>query len=1159
MVRFILFLSLISLVHPWVLAQSGLGGQRVIEESWTFRDGAPEQINSLAQTGDGFLWLGGSTGLFRFDGKRFERFQPSSGDQLLSTNVYSVFAPPTGGLWVGYRFGGFSFLNNGRVKNYSGEIAASTGTIWQFAQDHDGVVWAGTTRGLWRFQDSVWRHLGAERNAPNGSVGYVAFDRTGTLWVKAGKKLLYLRPGSKQFRVADENLRAEGFTLDVEGRVVTSQRAQQAPNSRGNSEERPQDFPVLRNRSTQIMDWNNSVWIIDAPPHSLARIQTLEQLKNVRSKDTRNSETYNVHPYGNAQLVDREGNVWFSDGRDTYRFRYSPLMEQKGPFKLGPFAIAADDDGAVWIGSWRSPELYHVARGKIDAHYNVRQAGGLETGWSCAYRARDKTFWFGGRAGLWHLVHRKLMPIKVPHELNDQVGYLQAIAADRAGGLWFSFGRHGLYRLADGVWTPYGGRNDLPKTGVITEFTDGLGRVWFGYRQSQLAVLDGDRVRVYGPSDGVRVGNITAIYGRGPEIWIGGEFGLQQFSNGRFRNIAAVDGNWIRGIAGIVETADGDLWLNGLSGIVHIGRAEVAEAIKSSTYQVKAEHLGARDGLPGVAEQLRPLGSAIEGSDGRLWFAEMSGLVWLDPNRSTVKVLAPPITIQTVAADDKNYETVSSLTLPAHTSSVQINYAAVSLSHPEAIRFRYRLQETDAVWHEVVTASPVTYRNLSPGSYHFRVAASDTNGSWSDQMADVDFTILPAWYQTGWFRGLFAAAILGVLWALYQVRIQQVRRQERTLRDVIETIPTFAWTALPDGSVDFVNCHWQKYSGMSPEQTVGSGWKTAVHPEDLKRYAEKWLASMASGDPFESEVRFRRGADAQYRWCLTRAVPLRDARGKILKWYGISTDIEDRERAKQLQADLAHINRVSTMGELSASLAHELKQPIAATVMNAKTCFRWLKRDKPDLEKACAATSRIVEEQNRAAEMIDHLRSLYKKSPPKRELVDVNEVVHEMVVLLRGEANRYAASMRTDLAAGLPRIMADRVQLQQVLMNLMMNSIDAMKGVGGTHELTIQSQWGEEGQVLISVSDTGVGLPPQQADKIFDAFFTTKAHGTGMGLRISHSIIESNGGRMWAVDNSPRGARFYFTLPPSDETRDLVVSEDRPGAADDPSRQQPVI
>ena len=217
------------------------------------------------------------------------------------------------------------------------------------------------------------------------------------------------------------------------------------------------------------------------------------------------------------------------------------------------------------------------------------------------------------------------------------------------------------------------------------------------------------------------------------------------------------------------------------------------------------------------------------------------------------------------------------------------------------------------------------------------------------------------------------------------------------------------------------------------------------------------------------------------------------------------------------------------MGELAASLSHELKQPITATIMNAKSSLRWLKRDQPDLEEACEATDRIVEDGKRAGDIINRLRSLYKKSPPKRELVDVNEIVREMVVLLRGEANRYAVSVRMDLAAGLPKITADRVQLQQVLMNLMLNAIEAMKETGGV--LTVKSQPEEDSRVMISVSDTGVGLPDQKADEIFNAFFTTKPQGSGMGLSISRSIVESHGGRLWATANSGRGATFHFTLP----------------------------
>jgi C4-dicarboxylate-specific signal transduction histidine kinase len=237
-----------------------------------------------------------------------------------------------------------------------------------------------------------------------------------------------------------------------------------------------------------------------------------------------------------------------------------------------------------------------------------------------------------------------------------------------------------------------------------------------------------------------------------------------------------------------------------------------------------------------------------------------------------------------------------------------------------------------------------------------------------------------------------------------------------------------------------------------------------------------------------------------------------------------------QEALRLTQSDLAHVNRVSTMGELTASLAHEVNQPIAAAVTDANTCLRWLTRDQPDVEEAREAASRVVKDATRAAEIISRVRLTFTKSTPQRELVDVNEVIKEMIVLLRNEALRCSISVRTELS-DIPQIMGDRVQLQQVMMNLMLNAIDAMKNVEWTRELVIKSQRAEHEQLMLAISDTGVGLPPQQADQIFNAFFTTKNHGTGMGLRISRSIVESHGGRLWAADNSPRGASFYLTLP----------------------------
>jgi len=244
------------------------------------------------------------------------------------------------------------------------------------------------------------------------------------------------------------------------------------------------------------------------------------------------------------------------------------------------------------------------------------------------------------------------------------------------------------------------------------------------------------------------------------------------------------------------------------------------------------------------------------------------------------------------------------------------------------------------------------------------------------------------------------------------------------------------------------------------------------------------------------------------------------------------------EALRQARADLAHVNRVTTMGALTASLAHEVNQPIAAAVTNAHACLNWLAGDTPNLEAARASAMSIVEDGTRAAEIISRTRLLFKRGTPQRELVDVNEVIREMILLLSSEITRYFISVRTELAAYLPEVMGDRVQLQQVMMNLITNSIDAMKDVDGTRELAIKSQRAEHGQLTVCVSDTGVGLPLQQADQIFYAFFTTKRHGTGMGLSISRSIVESHNGRLWASDNPPRGASFQLILPTTVKARD---------------------
>jgi PAS domain S-box-containing protein len=437
------------------------------------------------------------------------------------------------------------------------------------------------------------------------------------------------------------------------------------------------------------------------------------------------------------------------------------------------------------------------------------------------------------------------------------------------------------------------------------------------------------------------------------------------------------------------------------------------------------------------------------------------------------------------------------------------------------IPMRYRSAHERGMQHFLKTGQgPVLNRRID-------ITALRRNG----EEFPVELSITPLKFGEAWMFSAFVRDISDRLRSE-----EQLRRSELNLRRMTETIPEMLWSAAPDGAVDYCNARVLEYTGLAQDEIAGAGWMKTIHADDARNTERSWAHSVRTGDPFQAEFRSLRGSDGMYRWCVSRALPLRGFDGFILKWYGTIVDFHDRRQAQEdlrnTQAELAHVNRVMTMGELAASIAHEVSQPLSAIVASGDSCTAWLANEPPNLERARAAAGRMIQAATQASESVQRIRALFKKTTSATTSVDVNAVIEDTISLLRHETHRHSISLRTELQAGVPSVSADRVQLQQVILNLVMNAIESTASVDREpRRLVIQSSLKSPDELLVAVKDTGPGIDREHAERLFTPFFTTKPQGIGMGLPISRSIIEAHGGRLWAEKNEPHGAVFQFVLP----------------------------
>ena len=716
---------------------------------------------------------------------------------------------------------------------------------------------------------------------------------------------------------------------------------------------------------------------------------------------------------------DREGSFWATTrAGDVYRFEpHAPVFRsyrhQPGnPHSLNHDSVMsafAEDRNTLWIGTERGLNRVDRRTGQVTRYEEPVFSRGVRA----IAKDRGGDLWFGTRGnGLVRFDPRSGRYRTYSHRASDPrtLSYdnIGALWIDRGGTLWVATD-FGLNRF-DAATEEF--RKYAPEQKSLTQYhsiaEEPGGVLWlatslhglhrFDPRTGQFTMFE---IRSRDPHS-IGHDRVNSVYvDRSGTVWAATFRGLDKFNprDGTFTSYDSRSGLPTDTVLGILEDENGYLWVSTPDGL---------SRFDPRTGTCTNYHTS--DGL--VTDLFSVPAVATRSPSGEMFFGSYSGLVAFFPDQVIEhKFVAAPVVLTNFRLFGEPVQpgngplkepiwSATSLELAAR-SIFSFDFSALSYIDPARTRYRYRLEELESEWNETdSTRRTVTYTTLPAGDYTLRVQARTTRGGWSENGVALHIRILPPWYGTWFFRGLCAAAFLTLLSVSWQFRIRQLQRESRRLQDLIETVPAMAWTARPDGSNTFVNRRWTEYTGLSAEDTAGSGWMAAVHPEDRQPYSEKWRASLATGEPFESEARFRCSADEEYRWFLARGVPLRDKHGKIRRWYGLLMDIEDRKRAeearerlRQIEADLAHFNRVSMMGELAASIAHEVNQPLSGIVSNGSACLRWLAGDAPNVEEVREAVRDIVRDGKRAGEVIARIRALTKRTAPPREKLDLNETI----------------------------------------------------------------------------------------------------------------------------------------------------------------------
>jgi signal transduction histidine kinase/ligand-binding sensor domain-containing protein len=764
-------------------------------------DGAPVGAASMAQTEDGWLWVSTRTGLYRYDGFGFEKVSllPPSGNGSEST--WTIYAAPGGDLWVSRAYGGVARLRRGEVTLFgTAEGLPGNVAVDEFGSDGDGHLWAAADTGLYRFDGTRWTEASAAWGMPEAVEGFHEEAR-GNLWVLTKGKLYLLRKGARRFEDSGIPGTYPGHLLNnPDGSVWlrTNSGIHPLPGEWGTP------FPHAparrANSTTTTFDRDGNLWSV-ACEVNLCRMAG----KYVDATTTGDIEEPRMQKYSDDLAMtsqatmnlmeDRDGHVWVSTKAGLDVFRDSWLSRVRFPKLEVYFALFEDSNGQTWTGTASRtayPDLlWKLTPGPVPVP-------GFEGAVNSAYRDGDGSVWLGGTGMLWHLKDGKPHPVPLPNDAAARGTVVQAIARDGTGRLWISLRNRGTYLRAAESWLPASTIAAFPALAPSVIHTDPAGRLWFGYLDGTIAMLDGNTLRRFGSADGLTQGPIASIATIGGRLAVGAEHGLSFFDGERFRRIAAQPLDRFNSITGIVQSKDGCVWAYGVAGVIRFSADAWKEALARPDVPASVRLLTMEDGVPGPAQLVRPLPTVLVASDGRLWFAGSQGLAWLDPLRQPPPPSPPPVVIRSVTSGGVTFPPGEPVDL-RDSRDLRVAYTAVAPGQPRGLAFRYRLEGADAKYQDAGSRREAMYNDLPPGRYTFHAEASYDGRRWSrsDSFA---VTVEPRLFERTAFKVfcVFCAALLAWLAHRWRVRMltrrlhwrldERHRERERIARELHDTL-----------------------------------------------------------------------------------------------------------------------------------------------------------------------------------------------------------------------------------------------------------------------------------------------------------------------------------------------------------------------------------